>query len=267
MKVYISVDMEGIGCIVKADQTRKGSPEYGEARYLLIKEVNAAVDGAFDGGADEVIVADMHSTGFNFPLEELHEDAEFVFGSNANTRLPFLDNTTDIAFLVGYHGMSGTQAAVLDHTYSSVGVSKMVINGNELGEIGIDALRCGYYDVPVALVTGDDKACEEAQRCLGKIETAVVKFGISRLGAMCYAPKKSREIVRAAACNAVKRAISQPKSYAPYKLTAPYSIEIEYKSTSDADEIYANGVDTIRVGPRTIIFKTETVLDIFITMP
>ena len=267
MKVYICVDMEGIGGIVKPEQTRKGTPEYNEARYLVIREVNAAITGAYEGGADEVIVADVHSSGFNFPFEEQHQDAKFVFGSNANTRFPFLDNTTDIVFLMGYHAMSGTQAAILDHTYSSVGVSKMVVNGIELGEIEIDALRCGYYDVPVALVTGDDKACAEAQRLLGNIETAVVKFAMARFGAMCYAPKKCREIVQLAACNAVKRAMSQPESFTPYKFTAPYTIEIEYKSTADADAIYVDGVKTIRVSPKTIIFKTDSVLDIFVTMP
>lgn len=265
MKVFISVDMEGIGGIFRPEQTRKGTPEYEEARYLLIKEVNAAVNGAYEGGADEVIVADMHSSGFNFPLEELHENAKFVFGTNANTRLPFLDNTTDIAFLLGYHAMAGTQAALIDHTYSLV-TAKMVVNGTELGEIEIDALRCGYYDVPVALVTGDDKGCAEAQKFLGNIETAVVKFAMARFGAMCYSPKKSRELVRSAACNAVKRAIEQPNSYTPYKIKGPYEIEVEYTNTKDADDVYVNGIDKFRAGPKTIIFKTDTVLDLFVTI-
>jgi D-amino peptidase len=262
MKIYICVDMEGVCGIMRPEQTAKGNKEYEEARYLLVREVNAAIQGAFDGGADEVIVADVHGSGFNLPLEELHYEAKFVMGANASIRFPFLDTSIDLAFLVGYHAMAGTEGAVLDHTYS-LDVDKIVVNGIEMGEIEIDALRCGYYNVPVALVTGDDKACGEARRYLGDIETAVVKFGICRHGALNYSPKKSREIIQAAACNAVKRA----GTFKPYRLDPPYTIEVYYTTTSGADTVYVNGTDRIRFGPKKVIFKTENLLDLFITNP
>jgi D-amino peptidase len=263
MKIYICVDMEGCSGIMKKEQTAKGTKEYEEARFLLVREANAAVQGASDAGANEVYVADVHSSGFNLPIEEIHPEAKFVMGSTASIRFPFLDSSFDMAFLLCYHAMAGTQAAVLDHTYSSTGVSKIVVNGIEMGEASIDALRCGHYGVPIGLVTGDDKVCQEAKNFFGNVETAAVKYSIARQVALCLSPKKAREIVKQAAYTAVKMA----GSFKPYKIDAPYTVEIEYLTTDVADGIYVNGVDRIRVGPKKVVFKTDNVLDLFITMP
>ena len=219
--------------------------------------------GALEAGADEVIVADVHGSGFNFIIEELHPDAKYVFGANASTRFPFLDETTDLGFLLGYHAMAGTEAAILDHTYSSAAVSRYVVNGIEMGEIAVDALRFGYYGIPVGLVTGDRKACEEAVRFLGNIETAVVKEAVARQGAIILSPKKGRELIRQAAYNAVKRVAE----FKPYMIPGPYNVEVEYVSTDHADSRYVNGKDKVRVGPRTVLYKTDSVLDLFLTTP
>jgi D-amino peptidase len=262
MKIYISVDMEGVSCILRREQTRKGTPEYEEARYLLVKEANAAIEGALEAGADEIILFDAHSTGFNFPLEEIHPEAKLAQGASASSRHPFLDESVDMMFLLAHHAMAGTQAAVMEHTYS-LGVGRMAVNGIDMGEIGIEALRAGYFNVPIGLVTGDDKACAEAIKLLGEVETAVVKHGFARHASLNLAPKKAREVVKQAAYNAVKRA----GSFKPYKLAPPYEVELDYLTPDIADDTYVNGLDKIRVGAKKIIHKNVNILDLFVTMP
>lgn len=263
MKVYMSVDMEGVCGIVLRDQLIDTGRQYEEARHLLTMEVNAAVEGALAGGAEEIVVMDAHGGGWfgvNFLMEELHPAAKYYVGyPPINLRFPFLDDSFDLMFFIGSHAKAGTPEAVRDHSFTSTNTERIMVNGIEMGEIGVDALITGHFNVPVALVTGDDKACKEAKMLLGGIETAVVKFASARHGALNYAPSKAREIIRKAACDAVKRA----GDFKPFKLEPPYTMEIDYLSTDVVDNIFVNGVDRIKAGPKKVIYKTDTVLELF----
>jgi D-amino peptidase len=167
MKIFITADMEGISGVVLREQLSVGTPEYAEARHLLIGDANAAVASALEAGADEIIVADMHSRGFHFPLDKLHPQAKYLMGSGHWPRFPFLEGA-DAMFMVGYHALSGTEGAVRDHTMSSLHWQDLWVNGRKFGEVGVDAAIAGYYGVPVMLVTGDDKVCSEARELLGR---------------------------------------------------------------------------------------------------
>lgn len=261
MKIYMSVDMEGIGGIALKEQVMKGNKEYEEARYLLIKEVNAAVDGALEAGEQEIVVLDGHGSGFNFPLEELHPKAKFFMGvrNKSTERFPFLDSSFDMMMLIGYHAMAGTQGAVRDHTQSSMTIEKVKVNGIEMGEVGLDAIVCGDRGVPIALVTGDDKVCSEAKLLLPGVETAVVKYSNSRHAALMYAPKTSREIVKQAVYNTVKKA----GQFKPYKIETPYDVEIQYLSTDIVDGIYTDGLRRIRLDSRTVLYKNVSLTELF----
>lgn len=260
MKVYISVDMEGIGGIVMREQCIKGNPYYEEARHLMIWEANAAIDGAIEAGASEVYVLDAHMGGFNFPLKELHPEAKFIMGEQKRSiRFPFLDNTFDMIFLQGYHAMAGTLDAIRDHTFYSVTISKVSVNGVEVGETAIDALIAGYFNVPVALVTGDDKVCSEVKNFLTGVTTAPVKYGTGRHCGLIYPPIKAREIVKKAAYDAV---MSHGK-YKAYTMQPPYIVEIEYLSTDIADKISENGKDVIRKNSRTVLYKVDSIPEIY----
>jgi D-amino peptidase len=261
MKIYMSVDMEGIGGIALKEQVMKGNREYEEARHLLVKEVNAAIDSALEAGAEEIIVLDGHGSGFNLPLEELHPKAKYFMGArNKSTeRFPFLDSSFDMMMLIGYHAMAGTESAVRDHTQNSSTIEKVIINELEVGEVGLDAIYCGSLGVPIGLVTGDDKVCLEAKALLPEVETAVVKFSNARHSALMYAPKVSREIVKQAVYNAVKKA----NQFKPYKLEKPYDVEIQYLSTDIADGIYTDGVRRIRKDSRTILYKNVSLSELF----
>jgi D-amino peptidase len=129
----------------------------------------------------------------------------------------------------------------------------------EVGEVGLDAVFCGSLGVPIGLVTGDDKVCLEAKALLPEVETAVVKFSNARHSALMYAPKISREIVKQAVYNAVKKA----DQFKPYKLEKPYDVEIQYLSTDIADGIYTDGIRRIRKASRTVLYKNVSLSELF----
>lgn len=137
-KIYIVTDLEGIsGVITFTDtgrDTNRSGPRYEAARLLLTEDVNAAVQGAIDGGATEIIVNDGHGGGDNFIMEKLHPGARYFSGGGRISVLDGLDESTDAVMLVGYHAMSGTRKAVLDHTQSSAAWHRYFLNGIEMGD-------------------------------------------------------------------------------------------------------------------------------------
>ena len=78
MKILIAADMEGITGVVDSDQTNPSHAEYGRFRRLMTGDVNAAIRGAFDAGADEVVVSDGHWFNLNILIEELDPRARLI---------------------------------------------------------------------------------------------------------------------------------------------------------------------------------------------
>jgi len=255
MKIYISVDMEGISGVVHPDQVSGAGWEYQEARQLYIADANAAVEGACDGGADEVIVADMHGRGFHFPVDKLHPRARYLMGSGHWPRFPFLDGS-DGMFLVGYHALHGTPAAVRDHTMSSASWQDFWINGRLMGEVGIDAAYSGFLGIPVVLVTGDDKVCAEARELLGPIETAEVKQSVARHRALLLPPVRAQELIHECARRAVERIGEVP----PLVIDCPVEIRLRYASTDVAERRTPDGERVVREDGRTILFRGRDVM-------
>lgn len=259
MKVYILTDMEGVSYVVREQQTEPGTAEYEEARLLLTRDVNAAVDGALDGGASEVLVNDLHGArgGFNLVPDELHECARYVAGGPRPCRMAGVDRSFNLAFMIGYHAMAGTQGAVLDHTMSTRVIVNAYINDLRVGEIGIDASILGYFDIPVALVTGCKMAVEEAMSLLGGIEGVIVKEGLSRNFAICLSPPRSRNIIREAA----KVAVLKAEGLRPFKVAPPITVRVEYSHPNYADmQTRTPGVE--RLDPRTVSVQGDDLLDV-----
>jgi len=260
VKIYITTDMEGISCVVSRDQGRRGTPEYREAGRLLVGDTNAAVQGALDGGATEVIVADMHARSQNMPLDDLHPEARYVFGvPHSSPRFPFLDETCDGMFMVGYHARSGTWGGVLEHTMSSVAWQDFIVNGRPVGEVGIDAGLAGDCGVPVLLVTGDDKVCAESRELLGDIETAVVKWGVKRHRALCLPPAKSRELIREKA----RAAVALVGKIAPLDFGSPVDIVLKYSRPESADGIHLQPGRVERLDGRTVLYHVDRFADFY----
>ena len=256
MKAYIAVDMEGISGVVITEQLGHGRLFYQEARRMLVNDTNAVIAGALAGGADDVLVVDAHSSGFNFIYEELHPAADYISGGAHQQRFPFLEDS-DVMMLVGYHAMSGTANAVRDHTMSSASYQDIWINGAPAGEIMIDAAIAGAHGVPVGLVTGDDKACGEARHLLGDIETAQVKQALGRHAARLLSPQRARELLKSKARRAVERA----RELTPYAVPAPVTVRIRYNSTDLVDRMYFDGSICSKIDPRTVEYCGDAVLE------
>src|SRR5512143_1801552 len=185
MRVYLSIDMEGIAGVVHEDQTNPVDPrcasEYARFRRLMTLEANAAIEGALAGGATRVLVNDSHWTMRNLLAEELHPGAELLSGGPKTwSMMEGIDRGWDLAALVGYHARAGTARAILDHTYTDR-ILDVRLNGVSVGEIGINAALAGAFGVPVVLVSGDAATAAEARALLGdSVRTVVVKEAVSR---------------------------------------------------------------------------------------
>lgn len=231
MKVYISIDMEGITGVVSHEQCTQGNPEYERARRLMTQEANAAILGARAAGATEVVVSDSHGSMHNLLVEELDTWADLVYGSpRPFSMMQGLDDTFDVVFLVGYHARAGTPNAILDHTYSSVCVSHVELNGRPVGEIGLNAALAGHHGVPIGLVTGDQAAIAEATALLGpSLKSVTVKRAIGNQSATCLHPEETQSLIRQAAEHAISAEV------APLKLDSPVVLRLQLKSSLMAD--------------------------------
>lgn len=245
-KVYIITDMEGISGVLTREQTQPGNAAYEEARHLLVDDINAAVAGAFDAGADEVLVNDGHGGGMNIPIRELDPRALLYSGIDRKAGLDGLDESVAALVYVGYHAMSGTQNAILEHTQSSVTWTRYTLNGRMMGEIGQMAVMAGAFGIPPVFVSGDEAAVAEAKALFGDIEGAAVKKGFGRHCGICLVPSAAHQLIRAG----VKKAVSDLSRFRPFVETCPYRIELEVKSTEIADLYERNGSE--RLGPNKV---------------
>lgn len=253
MNVLISVDMEGISGVVFPGQCSNGRPDYGRFRKLMTDETNAAVEGALAAGAKRIIVNDAHGMSNNLLLEALHPAAELISGvAKPLSMMQGIGPEIDAAFLVGYHAMAGTAAAILAHTMTDQ-VASVSLNGLTLGETGLNAALAGAFDVPVVLVTGDLAVTEEARSQLGEIETVAVKTGISQTAARNMHPTLAAEMIKAAA----ERALSLKVE--PFKVELPVRARVTFKRPIHVD-LAGLVPGVIRVDGCTLEFISEDVI-------
>ncbi len=230
MNVLISVDMEGISGVVTGDHVSSNHKEYERFRKLMTAEANAAIEGALAGGATRVVINDSHGGMANILIEELNPAAELISGSpKPFSMMQGIGPDVDGVFFVGYHGASGTGAAVLEHTWSGR-VIEVRLNGQVVGETGFNAALAGAYGVPVVLVTGDQVVTEEARALLGEIETVAVKEGITRTAARCLHPQVAQERIRQAAERALGRTVS------PFVVSPPITLRVAFLRALHADQ-------------------------------
>ncbi len=232
MKVYLSVDMEGISGISSAQQTSLSGRDYEIAREYMIQDINSAIEGALEGGADEVLVKDAHGQMNNILPHKLHKKATLISGRGSEPlfMMQGIDESFDCVFLIGYHAMGGTPYAFHDHTDSKI-VHECRVNGIKMGEIGLCAGVAGYYGVPVVLVTGDKAGVEEAKSLLSPLETVVVKEAYSRSCAHLLPLEEAHERIREAA----KRALKLRKK--PFSLDSPLKLTMTFTETNMVDRI------------------------------
>lgn len=235
MKILIATDMEGITGVTTWDQVTPGHAEYARFRRLMTQDANAAVRGAFDAGADDVIVADGHWNGSNILVEELDPRAKLNTGSPSPfSMMQGIDETVDGVMFIGYHARNGTPNAILDHTWSSRTVANIWLNEMLTGEYGLNAALAGQFGVPVIMVSGDQTACAQVGELLGEVERAIVKYATGRFAAECLAPQVTQEIIYASAMRALERLV-QGEAPDPFVLDSPIRVTVEFFQSDMAD--------------------------------
>ena len=235
MKILIAADMEGISGVLHWDHVTPGHPEYARFRRVMTHDVNAAVRGAFEAGADDVIVTDGHWDNRNILVEELDPRARLNSGEPSPlSMVQGVDMETSGVMFVGYHARAGTPNAILDHTWSDTCVANLWINGKLIGEIGLNAAVCGHFDVPVIMISGDQSACGEAVELLGSVEVAIVKRATGRLAAECLPPETAQKKIQEAAARAVAR-LRVGQAPAPFRVESPVTLTIEFVHSEMAD--------------------------------
>lgn len=237
MKILISVDMEGITGITSFEQVNPAEAEYSRARHWMTSDVNAAVAAAADfGGVDEIMVTDGHWDGRNILIDELDERAHLQVGNEKRlAMLQGVDQGVQAVFLIGYHAKAGTQNAILDHTWSSRTIYNVELNGKSTGEIGLNALLAGHFNVPVVMVSGDQSACAEAAEWLPGVQAAVVKTATGRGTADCLAPAASHACI-GRAVNEALRHLKAGSAARPLKAEPPLRLALDFFYTGMADQ-------------------------------
>ena len=263
LKVFISVDMEGISGIVHADQTTPGTAEYASGRKWMAQDVNAAVEGALEAGATEIVVNDSHGSMRNIDPDDLHPRAILISGTpKPLSMMQGIDPSFQACLLIGYHAKAGTPDAILDHTISSSVVRSVKVNGIELPELGLNAAIAGYYGVPVVLVSGDAAVCRQATEVLGKdIVTVPVKEAYGRLAAKLVPMAEARKMIKAG----VRDALARLGGIKPFKMAAPYSFELAYHVSAQAD-MGAMIPGVKRIDARTLSFTADDYIQGFRTL-
>ena len=253
MKLLIAVDMEGISGVVNWDQVDPSHAEYQRFRAIMTEDVNAAIEGAVSGGAKEVLVADGHWNSSNILIEKLDRRASLNSGSPSPfSMVQGVDSGVDGAFFIGYHARAGSLNAILDHTWSSVRVANVWLNGQLTGEFGLNASVCGHFNVPALMISGDQTVCAEARGWVANIETAQVKKASGRWAAECLPLEVSRRLIRETAERAVRNFMTRTHP-AALQMTTPVTIRVEFQAAQMADNaVIMPGA--VRVDGRTIEF-------------
>jgi len=255
VKVYVSVDMEGIAGVNHPNPTGRDDRGYPNAVELMTGEANAAIEGAFDGGATEVLVNDSHGGMYNLSQLGLDPRAHLLQGQKAWSMVEGAgpDRGFGVALFVGYHARAGNPKGTIAHTYSGRPV-RSTLNGRPVGESGLNAIALGAWGVPVGLVTGDDVLAAETADWFPWAERVVVKEGIGRHAAASVHPTVARDLVRAGAERAVRRALAG--EMLPLVLDRPYVVEVTYQNAAQAD--YAAIVPgAVRVGETGVRFASD----------
>lgn len=232
LKVYISVDMEGIAGVVTSDQLGPSGFEYDRAREFMTGEALAAIAGAKDAGATEIVVSDSHGNGESLLIDRFPDDVRIVRSwPRPLMMMEGIDSTFAAAVFIGYHASTNSPAGVRAHTISSANLASVSLNGVSMPEAGINAAIAGRFGVPVVFISGDDVAVDETRKLLGDVEGAVVKRAISFHSASTMTPKAAQQLIR----DHVKTAVARRATLKPYVVKAPVTLDVVFKNYRPAE--------------------------------
>lgn len=265
LKVFISVDMEGLGGVVTSEQLGPTGFEYNRFREFMTAEALAAIEGAREAGATEFVVADAHGNMQNLLIERFPAGVTIVRGSpRPLSMMEGIDSTFSAAMFIGYHSATTNPQGVRAHTISSATFAAITINNQPMAESSINAMIAGHFGVPVVLISGDEHAVGELQRLTaaagsanGGAEGAVVKRSISFHAAAVMTPAESQALIRTRA----RAAITRLRDFRPVPARGPFTLDLTYKNYTPA-EMMAYLPGTERVDAHTVRYRAATIADV-----
>ncbi|MCI4135729.1 D-aminopeptidase DppA [Bacillus vallismortis] len=261
MKLYMSVDMEGISGLPDDTFVDSGKRNYERGRLIMTEEANYCIAEAFNSGCTEVLVNDSHSKMNNLLVEKLHPEADLISGDvKPFSMVEGLDDTFTGALFLGYHARASTPG-VMSHSMI-FGVRHFYINDRPVGELGLNAYVAGYYDVPVLMVAGDDRAAKEAEELIPNVTTAVVKQTISRSAVKCMSPAKAGRLLTE------KTAFALQNKDKVKPLTPPDRpiLGIEFANYGQAEWANLMPRTEINPGTTTVQFQAKDMLEAYQAM-
>jgi D-amino peptidase len=243
--------MEGISGVNGDDQTAAGQAEYGRARKLMAEDANAAIRGAFEGGATDVLVNDSHGGQRNLLPEDLDPRARLISHSfKRHGMMEGLDESFDAVIFVGYHAKADAPRGLFAHTGSGV-VRDLQVNGRSVGEGGMNAALAAYYGVPVVVVSGDDVAVAEVKESAAGVRGVVVKRAINVRAAELKPLQTARREIQEAARDGVANA----KKGAPVR--GPVRVQLRCRNFT-YPEVATAFKEIELVAPDTVAFTRES---------
>ncbi|PWT92815.1 MAG: aminopeptidase [Proteobacteria bacterium] len=258
LKIYISVDMEGVAGVVTADQLGPAGFEYERFRRFMTNEAVAAVEAAKESGAKDIVVSDSHGNGESLLIDQFAKDVRMVRSwPRHGGMMAGLDSSFDAAMFVGYHASTTNPRGVRAHTFSSAHFARVALNGNAVTEGEFNAAYAGALGVPVIFASGDDAAVEELRSRLGNLETVETKKTLGFHSAETLTPEASSERIAAG----VRSALNRLQDFKPYVVKTPVTLEITFKNYMPAEVLsYLRTVQ--RVDSHTIRFVGKDMAEV-----
>ena len=231
MKILISVDIEGVAGVFHSEQVRPGNPEYERARRLMTEEANAAIGGAFDAGAAEVLVNDSHGGFRNMPPDLLDPRARVIQGKPRYlSMVAGVEQGVDAVCMVGYHSRAGGRG-IMAHTVNSFAFAEVHLNGQELGEAGLYGALAGEYGAPVMMASGDDVFIAENRELFPGTRFVQTKQAGGQNSGMSLSPEQARAAIR----EAVGAALAARAGVQPFVLRPPIAVRLRTQTPALAD--------------------------------
>jgi D-amino peptidase len=257
LKVLISADMEGVGGVSTwSIQANSKGREYEKFRELMTKEVNAAIEGAFEAGATEVVVGDSHGDAQNIDVEVLDKRVRLIRAwPRPLGMMQGIDASFGAVVFVGYHAAEGRPNAVLSHSFD--GTMEVELDGVTVPEAGFNAAIAGDFGVPVVFLSGDQTICADATKLLGPIETAVVKEATGFYSATMIHPEEAQKRIR----EGVRRGVERRAEMKPYRIAHPVQLKIRFNSTVTA-EVVAMLPGVERPAGNVIVFRGRDMVEV-----
>jgi D-amino peptidase len=250
--IFLITDAEGVGGVCRQEQTE---PKDSELRQLLTGEINAAVEGFLAGGADEVVVWDGHDGSQTLSTLTIHPAARLVMGALPASML--MERHWSAVAYVGQHSKANTRGGIMAHSYSSLEIQNMLLNGKPVGEIDVIAAMAGQFGTPVIMLSGDHAAANELHEIVPQAEVAVVKEGLGRYNCISLSAPAARSAIR----DAARRSVAKIGIIKPYTVPGPVTLQIEYTTRNSLPPDAGSRANAEVLDDRTIRYHGKDILE------